>query len=92
MYCNEGDETIASAKTERTYKDAGVDIEAGQAPVESVKRRARATERPGTAGDIGGFGALFDAGETVARIGGVAPRAGRAPAVVIRGSEAAWAG
>lgn len=60
LYCKQGDETIARANTGRTYKDAGVDIEAGQALVESIKRLARRTERPGTAGRIGGFGALFD--------------------------------
>ena len=60
LYCKQGDETIARANTGRTYKDAGVDIDAGQALVESIKRLARGTERPGTVGGIGGFGALFD--------------------------------
>ena len=60
LYCKQGDETIARANTGRTYKDAGVDIDAGQALVESIKRLARGTERPGSAGGIGGFAALFD--------------------------------
>jgi phosphoribosylformylglycinamidine cyclo-ligase len=43
-----------------TYRTAGVDIEAGDALVERIKPFARATDRPGVLGGIGGFGALFD--------------------------------
>ena len=43
-----------------SYKDAGVDIEAGDALVEAIKPAAKATDRPGTMGGLGGFGALFD--------------------------------
>ena len=43
-----------------TYKDAGVDIEAGDALVDRIKPLARSTDRPGTMGGLGGFGALFD--------------------------------
>jgi phosphoribosylformylglycinamidine cyclo-ligase len=43
-----------------TYAQAGVDIEAGNALVEAIKPAARATDRPGTMGGLGGFGALFD--------------------------------
>ncbi|MFT8245117.1 phosphoribosylformylglycinamidine cyclo-ligase [Roseomonas sp. BN140053] len=43
-----------------TYRDAGVDIEAGDALVDAIKPLARATDRPGTMGGLGGFGALFD--------------------------------
>ena len=43
-----------------SYKDAGVDIEAGDALVEAIKPAARATNRPGVMGGLGGFGALFD--------------------------------
>jgi phosphoribosylformylglycinamidine cyclo-ligase len=43
-----------------TYRDAGVDIAAGEALVEAIKPLARATHRPGVLGGIGGFGALFD--------------------------------
>jgi phosphoribosylformylglycinamidine cyclo-ligase len=42
-----------------TYKDAGVDIAAGDALVERIKPLARATHRPGVLGGIGGFGGLF---------------------------------
>ncbi len=43
-----------------TYRGAGVDIDAGEALVERIKPFARATERAGTMGGLGGFGALFD--------------------------------
>ncbi len=43
-----------------TYKDAGVDIDAGAALVEEIKPLAAATARPGVMGGLGGFGALFD--------------------------------
>ncbi|HJQ58396.1 MAG TPA: phosphoribosylformylglycinamidine cyclo-ligase [Vineibacter sp.] len=43
-----------------TYKDAGVDIEAGDSLVERIKPLARSTQRPGVMGGLGGFGALFD--------------------------------
>ena len=43
-----------------TYRDAGVDIEAGDALVEAIKPLARSTGRAGAMGGLGGFGALFD--------------------------------
>ena len=43
-----------------TYRDAGVDIEAGDALIERIKPHARATTIPGVMGGLGGFGALFD--------------------------------
>ncbi len=43
-----------------TYKDAGVDIDAGDALVEHIKPLARSTNRPGVMGGLGGFGGLFD--------------------------------
>jgi phosphoribosylformylglycinamidine cyclo-ligase len=43
-----------------TYREAGVDIEAGDALVEAIKPAAAATGRPGVIGGLGGFGALFD--------------------------------
>ncbi|MGH8508198.1 MAG: phosphoribosylformylglycinamidine cyclo-ligase [Gammaproteobacteria bacterium] len=42
-----------------TYRDAGVDIERGNAFVRRIKPYAQATHRPGVVGGIGGFGALF---------------------------------
>ena len=49
-----------TAKTPLTYKDAGVDIDAGDDLVEHIKPLARATHRPGVLGGIGGFGGLFE--------------------------------
>lgn len=49
-----------AAMTSLTYRDAGVDIEAGDALVDAIKPLARSTDRPGTMGGLGGFGALFD--------------------------------
>jgi phosphoribosylformylglycinamidine cyclo-ligase len=42
-----------------TYRDAGVDIDAGDALVERIKPLAKRTMREGVMGGIGGFGALF---------------------------------
>lgn len=49
-----------SDRTPLTYKDAGVDIDAGDALVERIKPLARGTHRPGVLGGIGGFGGLFE--------------------------------
>lgn len=43
-----------------TYKQAGVDIDAGEALVARIKPFAKATRRKGSMDDLGGFGALFD--------------------------------
>ena len=43
-----------------TYRDAGVDIDAGDALVDKIKPFAKATNRSGVMGGLGGFGALFD--------------------------------
>ena len=43
-----------------TYKNAGVDIDAGNALVERIKPLVKTTRRPGVLGDIGGFGGLFE--------------------------------
>jgi phosphoribosylformylglycinamidine cyclo-ligase len=43
-----------------TYRDAGVDIDAGEALVEAIKPLAKSTARPGAGAGLGGFGALFD--------------------------------
>ena len=46
--------------TPLSYKDAGVDIDAGDALVERIKPLAKKTLREGVLGGIGGFGALFE--------------------------------
>lgn len=43
-----------------TYRDAGVDIDAGDALVEAIRPIAGATRRPGVLAGVGGFGALFE--------------------------------
>jgi phosphoribosylformylglycinamidine cyclo-ligase len=43
-----------------SYRESGVDIDAGNALVEAIKPLAKATRRPGADADLGGFGALFD--------------------------------
>lgn len=42
------------------YKDAGVDIEAGDYLVNIIKPLAKMTKRLGCDGDLGGFGGVFD--------------------------------
>ena len=43
-----------------SYRDAGVDIDAGDALVEAIKPLAKRTMREGVLGGIGGFGGLFE--------------------------------
>ena len=43
-----------------TYRESGVDIDAGNALVEAIKPLVKLTRRAGTDVDLGGFGALFD--------------------------------
>ncbi len=47
-------------RTPLTYRDAGVDIDAGDALVEAIKPFAKRTLRPEVLAGIGGFGALFE--------------------------------
>jgi len=47
------------SKKEFTYKDAGVDIQAGEKLVESIKGMVKDTHTPGVLSNIGGFGGLF---------------------------------
>lgn len=42
-----------------SYRDAGVDIDAGNALIERIKPHAAATHREGVLDQLGGFGALF---------------------------------
>jgi len=48
------------SQTPLSYKDAGVDIVAGDALVERIKPLAKKTMRDGVLAGIGGFGALFE--------------------------------
>ena len=51
---------MAERKNGLTYADSGVDIDAGNRLVDLIKPMVRATARPGTEAEIGGFGGLFD--------------------------------
>jgi phosphoribosylformylglycinamidine cyclo-ligase len=43
-----------------SYRDAGVDIDAGNTLIDKIKPLSKATQRPGVLGGLGGFGALFE--------------------------------
>ncbi len=51
---------MTDQKNSLTYKEAGVDIDAGNALVEAIKPEAASTKRPGVMDGLGGFGAMFD--------------------------------
>ena len=50
----------ASSAPSLSYKDAGVDIDAGNALVDRIKHVAKRTTRPEVMGGLGGFGALCE--------------------------------
>ncbi|CAN5899163.1 phosphoribosylformylglycinamidine cyclo-ligase [soil metagenome] len=50
----------SSSSTPLSYKDAGVDIDAGDALIERIKPLAKKTMRDGVLAGIGGCGALFE--------------------------------
>jgi phosphoribosylformylglycinamidine cyclo-ligase len=52
--------TSKSGKNGLTYRDAGVDIDRGDALVDRIAPFAKATRRAGTDAALGGFGGLFD--------------------------------
>jgi len=51
--------TDNSSNDSLTYRDAGVDIDAGNRLVDKIKPLAKSTHREGVLGSIGGFGGLF---------------------------------
>jgi phosphoribosylformylglycinamidine cyclo-ligase len=51
---------VSDKKPSLSYKDAGVDIDAGNALVERIKGVTKRTKRPEVMGNIGGFGALCE--------------------------------
>ncbi len=51
---------MSGNNTSLSYKDAGVDIDAGNALVERIKGAVKRTRRPEVMGGIGGFGALCE--------------------------------
>jgi len=48
------------SKQSLSYRDAGVDIDAGNSLIERIRPFTKATHRPGVLGGLGGFGALFE--------------------------------
>ena len=53
--------TVDSSPTSSlSYRDAGVDIEAGNALVDRIKPLAQKTRRPGVMAGLGGFGSMFE--------------------------------
>ena len=52
--------TSSTNTTSISYRDAGVDMEAGDALVEQIKPYAKRTMRPEVLAGIGGFGSLFE--------------------------------
>jgi len=55
-----GRQVSNSGKKSLSYREAGVDIEAGDALIEKIKPIAKSTRRPGVLDSLGGFGALFE--------------------------------
>ncbi len=51
---------MTQENTPLTYRDAGVDIDAGNSLVERIKPAVKRTQRPEVMGGIGGFGGLFE--------------------------------
>lgn len=52
--------TEADPHSGLSYRDAGVDIDAGNTLIERIKPDVKATHRPGMMGGLGGFGGLFE--------------------------------
>ncbi len=54
-------DAAAPSRRQITYKDAGVDIDLGEALVQRIKPFVRATRRAGAeTAELGGFGGMFD--------------------------------
>ncbi len=55
-----GESSQNSSEQSLSYRDAGVDIDAGNELVERIKPSIKRTQRDGCVGSIGGFGGLFE--------------------------------
>jgi phosphoribosylformylglycinamidine cyclo-ligase len=62
MVASDSQHDATMASTPLTYRDAGVDIDAGNEVVERIKPLVKRTFRPEVMGGLGGFGALFNLG------------------------------
>ena len=51
---------MSSSKTSLTYKDSGVDINAGNELIQAIKDDVKKSRIPGVLGGLGGFGGLFE--------------------------------
>ena len=51
---------MSESRKSLTYAELGVDIDTGNRIVDRIRPFARATRRPGTSAELGGFGGLFD--------------------------------
>src|SRR3954471_22279919 len=60
LVLNQAETPVSTTQPPLTYRDAGVDIDAGDALVERIKPFAARTLRPEVLGGIGGFGALVE--------------------------------
>ena len=57
---DQGEHATSRPRVRLDYRTAGVNIEGGDALVETLKPLAKATTRTGVMGSLGGFGAMFD--------------------------------
>ena len=57
---------MGKSSTPLSYRDAGVDIEAGDAFIDKIKPIAGSTRREGCLSGLGGFGAMFEVPERIA--------------------------
>jgi phosphoribosylformylglycinamidine cyclo-ligase len=60
FYLSLWDSFMTKSTQSLSYKDAGVDIDAGNALIEKIKGAAKRTRRPEVMAGLGGFGALFE--------------------------------
>ncbi|MEX2469373.1 MAG: phosphoribosylformylglycinamidine cyclo-ligase [Pseudohongiellaceae bacterium] len=60
MTRNKDDSSAGGAHDSLSYRDAGVNIDAGNALVQRIKEVTRSTQRPEVLSDLGGFGALCE--------------------------------
>ena len=60
IFVSDNHSSSKDSKASLSYRDAGVDIDAGNSLIEHIKPLAASTKRPGVMAGLGGFGALFE--------------------------------